>query len=210
MTEKSFFWDKIAAKYDKQVSGYTAAYEKTIERSRKYCSENDLLLDFACGTGITTLHLAPRVKEVHAVDISRKMIGAAQEKTEKAGLKNVRFYHAGIFDNRFIPGTYDVITAFNVLLFIKNLPGVFARIHDLLKPGGMLLSATDCLGEKKTAVHVLQHMLGKAGLFPYTGLLTMDSLETAVSRYGFTVRETENLHGSPPNYFIAAVKNSAD
>mgnify|MGYP000196436412 FL=1 len=44
------------------------------------------------------------------------------------------------------PESYDVVTAYNVLLYMKNQDEVLKKIYEILKPGGIFLSATDCLG----------------------------------------------------------------
>ncbi len=40
-------------------------------------------MDFACGTGITTIQIAGFVREIHAIDISQRMIDIIKDKVEK-------------------------------------------------------------------------------------------------------------------------------
>lgn len=56
------FWNLRARDYD-ATSGsiYDKAYKLTVERAVKYFKPEDHVLDFACGTGLVTLQLAPCV-----------------------------------------------------------------------------------------------------------------------------------------------------
>ena len=78
------FWDRMASHYDVQVDKiYRRAYRDTVELSKKYLDQNQTALDMGCGTGITTVELAPWVKKILAIDISGKMIDAARTKVQK-------------------------------------------------------------------------------------------------------------------------------
>lgn len=56
-----------------------------------------------------------------------------------------------LFDESLRPGSFDAVVACNVLLYLENRAEVLARIRELLRPEGMFLSATDCLGERSHA-----------------------------------------------------------
>ena len=65
------FWDKMSAGYDRQAAGkYEQAYADTVALTRDYLKPTDSVLDFACGTGLTTVQLAGAVASIHAIDIS--------------------------------------------------------------------------------------------------------------------------------------------
>jgi len=200
------FWDRVASKYDKSAQKYAQAYADTVALTRKYLKSSDHVLDFACGTGLTTVQLAGEVKSIHAVDISPKMLEAARSKCEKAGVVNVSFDCATLFDAPLKKGAYDAVLAFNILFALPEQQKVFARIGALLKPDGMFISVTDCLAESslryRTGIWVLAHL----GLVPCEKLYTRQSLKDAVSAGGFDIVETESLHDSPPNLFIACRK----
>jgi len=46
---------------------------------------------------------------------------------------------------------------------------VVKRINELLRPGGFLVSATECMAEKKTPITSLLSFLMKIGIFPISG-----------------------------------------
>ena len=201
------FWNMRSAAYDQQSGKeYAAAYEKTAARTLKYVNGQSQVLEFACGTGITTVAIAPHVAFVRAIDISERMVAKAREKLEALGLSNVELSQTDLFDPCLEEGSFDAVTAFNVLLYVENRGEVLARIRSLLKPGGMFLSATDCLGEKITKAGIRKFWKSHTGSMPYVAFDTRKKLEEEITRAGFSVLERENLFPAPPNLFVAAKK----
>ena len=202
------YWNKLSGKYDRHVMGeYAKAYGDTVELTRKYLKGGDLVLDYGCGTGITTTALARHVKKIVALDISDGMIAAAKAKAEKQGIRNIEFSNDDLFSAGIAEGSFDVVTAFNLLHFLPDLEAALKRLHALLKPAGLFISVTDCLGESPGLVSALQSLPGKIGLRPRSIKFKTTVLEKTVQSGHFTILETANLYASPPNYFIAARKS---
>lgn len=201
------FWDRRAQVYDVQVGPqYEEAYRRTAECFRQYLKPTDAVLDFACGTGIVTLAVAPDVGTVRAIDISGEMVKRARVKCDAQRIKNVTFEQLDLFDATLAPESFDAVLACNVLLYLENRCEVLARIRSLLRPGGCFLSVSDCLGEGITRERVTKWFEYKRGKRPYVAFDTMRSLEQAVADAGFTVLARENLFPAPPNLFLAAKK----
>ena len=206
MTTKTF-WNRRAAIYDEQVGPmYEKAYRLTAEHSLRHLSPTDNVLEFACGTGIVTLATAPHVAHIRAIDIADEMVSRAAKKTKEQGVSNVDVTQTDLFDPSLEPGSFDAVMAFNVLLYVDNFEQVMARIRELLKPGGVFLSATDCLGCSLSKAAVLKFWRSRTGKMPYVGFFTQRGLVKKISNAGFSVLETANLFPSPPNLFIAARK----
>lgn len=197
------FWNMRAEGYD-QGSGeqYARAYDRTVELTLNYLKPGDRVLEFACGTGLTTARIAPRVARVRAIDISDGMVAKARARL--AGLPNVELSRTDLFDPCLEEGSFDAVTAFNVLLYVEDRAGVLARIRALLRPEGMFLSATDCLGEGITRVGLKKFWKSRTGSMPYVAFDTKKKLERDIAAAGFTVLERENLYPAPPNLFVAA------
>ncbi|NLO63461.1 MAG: class I SAM-dependent methyltransferase [Clostridiaceae bacterium] len=205
-TEK--FWNKISGRYDKQVTGkYSKAYTRTIEKTRCYLKDTYSVLDFACGTGITTVELAKNVKEIRAIDISDNMIDLAKKKMEKHDIKNVNFTTCDIMSDTIKDQSFDVVLAFNILYFLEDIDEILIRIRHILKSGGLFISVTDCLGEKKSILNVFQSFLSTIGIIPYTRKYKMRELECLIEKAGFSIIETDNFYTNPPNYFVVAQVN---
>lgn len=197
------FWNMRARTYD-MTSGktYAETYDKTAEHALRYLKPSDRVLEFACGTGLLTLRLAPRVAHLRGIDISPKMADIAREKARD--FPNVEITNTGLFDPGLEPGSFDAVAAFNVLLYLPDLPAALARIRALIKPGGVFLSATDCLGSRPSAMGLNKLVKSRTGKMPYVAFFTQRGLERRIARSGFAVLERENLFPNPPNLFIAA------
>jgi 2-polyprenyl-3-methyl-5-hydroxy-6-metoxy-1,4-benzoquinol methylase len=206
-TEK--FWDRLSSSFDQSSDDSAQPYNKTIEKTKKYLNAGDIVLDYGCATGGTSLQVAGYVKEVHGVDISSKMIAAAERKAADRNIENVEFAKTTIFDERYQQGSFDVILAFNILHLLEDTPVVLQRINQLLKPGGLMISETACLREKALLdrlIFFLLFLVTKIGIIPYVKFFSTSELEDSIAKGGLRIVETERLTNSPMSYFIVAKK----
>ena len=79
MDKSEKFWDKSSKSYDSQATT-DKTFEKTVDLSNKHLKSSDVVLDFACATGLFSFALIEHVKEIHGFDISSKMIEIAKQK----------------------------------------------------------------------------------------------------------------------------------
>jgi len=208
MNKASIFWNKLSSHYDKQVNcKYSQAYNLTIEKTKKYLKNTDSVLDYACGTGITIVKLANNVKEIKAIDISIDMINIAKKKIKAQNINNVSFQTCDIMNGTIKDNSFDAVLAFNILYFVENIDEVLEKVWQTLKDGGLFISVTDCLGEKKSIVNLLQSFFSKLGIIPYIRRYTIKELEDVIKKADFSIIETDNLYTNPPNYFIVGKKN---
>ena len=198
MNKSEKFWDRLSKNYDERTKDKT--YKKTLEITKKHIKPNDIVLDYACATGLYSIELAGNVKEIHGIDISSKMIETAKR---KAG-KNVNFAKATIFE-KYGEETFNVILAFNILHLLEEPQKVMQRINELLKSGGLFISVTSCLGEK-TFLRIIAFLLSKIGIIPYLKILKIPELEELVANGNFQIVETETLYHISSDYFIVARK----
>ena len=205
--KSSLFWDKRSKVFDQQVLAvYENAYKKTIKRSIPFLNQGDTMLEIGCGTGIATITLADYVRKITAIDISEEMMLQAAEKAKLEGKQNITFMQKDLLELQAEPESYDVVTAYNVMLYMKNQEKVLEKIYDILKPGGVFISATDCLGRNLSKDAVRKFWKSKLHLMPYVAFDTPLSLMRKIQKKGFLVLEIVNLHKNPPNIFIVAQK----
>ena len=179
------FWDLIASTYAASPIKNRSAYETKIQKIKTYLTPENVVLDIGCGTGTQCGDIADHVKQVTGIDISRKLLAIAEQRKAERKLDNVDFLQTSLFDERFQPGSFDVVMAFYVLHFFEDIEAVFKRIHDLLKPDGLFISETACIGEKSKLTGRLLRFLGHLGLLPTMNLLTTRQLEQALEKSGF-------------------------
>jgi 2-polyprenyl-3-methyl-5-hydroxy-6-metoxy-1,4-benzoquinol methylase len=204
------FWDKASETYDKTEERFGNTHVKVVENTLKHLKPDQVVLDHGCGTGSKALKLAPAVNKLHAIDVSSKMIEAARGKAEAHGLTNVEFTHALISDERLEPGSFDVVCSFNILHALEDGPGTVRRAWELLKPGGLYISTTPCLGEKMAFWIGLQFSfflsLSRLGLIPHVTRFRVPQLDALIAGGGFQVVETETLHDVMLNHYVVARK----
>ena len=103
---------------------------------------------------------------------------------------------------------YDAALAFNLLHLIEDLPGTLRRTHDLLKPGGMLISKTPCLDgllfRLMLPVMLAFFRLRYGAAAPHVGLWTPDTLEQAFEEAGFEIVEAESIPKGNMKHFVVA------
>ncbi|MDD1680035.1 MAG: class I SAM-dependent methyltransferase [Methanoregula sp.] len=204
------FWDMVSNDFDNQARAEENRGEqthlKTVKNTKKYLKVSDHVLDYGCATGTVALEIVNNVKEVHGIDISSKMIEAANKKAAEHNTGKLDFVQTTIFDDRLKRESFDVILAFNILHFSEDTEKVMQRIHELLKPGGLFFSATPCLGENKSCLSVLLSLVTKTGIIPPMRFYKISELKDSVSRRNFQIVETECLVPNPTEYYIVARK----
>ena len=180
-----------------------------VEKTKRYLNISDIVMDYGCATGTVSIEIAGNVKEIQGIDISSKMIDIAKRKASERKIENIDFIKSTIFDERYNTGHYDVILAFNILHFFEDTQKVIQRINELLKPGGLIIIASACIGEK-TFLNILQFLLFspliKFGIIPYMKFFKFSELEDSIVSENFQIVEIESLNRSETNYFIVAKK----
>jgi 2-polyprenyl-3-methyl-5-hydroxy-6-metoxy-1,4-benzoquinol methylase len=105
---------------------------RVLERCLPDASGTRRLLDFGCGTGAMIEHLA-RYGQAEGVDRDEDAVRFCRER----GLDRVRQVPQDTVPLE--SGSYDVITALDVLEHIEDDLGTVRELTRLLRPGGMLL-----------------------------------------------------------------------
>ena len=203
-------WDKLANNWDTPGVSLGQNDIRIIEKTKKYLDASDIVLDYGCATGSIAIEIANAVKEAHGIDISSKMIEIARRKADERKIKNIAFTHATIFDESLKRESFDLILALSVLHLLENPAQVMNRINQLLKPGGLFISATPCLGEKtfvSTLINIPVFLLSKTGILPHINSFSVPDLVASITNENFQIVENENLSVRPiTECFIVARK----
>ena len=213
MSKSEKFWDQSASNYDNTEEKFEFIHSRSRENTKRYLKDTDIVLDYGCGTGTTACEISGLVKSVRAIDISTGMIEIAKGKAATGRVVNVDFEHADIFDEEFENGSFDVVLAFNMLHTVPDPESVVQRTVELLKPGGLFISVTPCLGGKKSALVSLQILLVRALLkvgvipVPIRQLKSAD-LDDLMDDERLQVIETEEIFKGASSYFMVAKKVS--
>lgn len=205
MNKSERYWDKTASKYDQIEMQDEQTYIDIIKRTKTYLKTNDIVLDYGCGTGLISNEIAEYVNTIHAIDISSTMIEIAEKKAKERSISNLNYAHSTIFDERYKKGSFDAILVFHVLHLLEDVHIALLRMNELLKPGGLLISATPCIGEKIFLRNLL-FFAGRVGLVPSIRSFKIRNLVDTIEEANFSIVESDCLKKSSQEYFIVARK----
>jgi SAM-dependent methyltransferase len=195
------FWNRIARQYAADKMADPPGYEATLARVRALLRPEQAVLEVGCGTGSTALRLAANVRCYLGTDLSREMVAIARERLAQQPTPGLRFgvadatAHAAQAAADAEP-RFDVLLAFNLLHLLPDLDNSLARLLRPLKPGGLFVSKTSCIGEMnwlipRLAIPVARR-LGKA---PPVLVFKAPTLLAALERQGLRIQAVER-HGT--------------
>ena len=187
MDESTKFWDKTARRYAKKPIADEAAYQKKLLITREYFRPDMKVLELGCGTGSTAIAHAPYVDHIQAIDISSMMIEIAQSKAKAKGVTNVNFERSTIDDYSVPNQTYDAVLGLSILHLLDNKEAVIARVHRMLKPGGVFVTSTICLGDTMRFFKFIVPIGRFFGLMPLVKVFTFDELAISLIDAGFKI-----------------------
>jgi amino acid transporter/ubiquinone/menaquinone biosynthesis C-methylase UbiE len=132
----SSFYDRISFAWDRLFPLWYGKSEMRRVIKNLDAKKNSTILDFGCGSGITTLEVAKRARKgrVVAVDISEKQIEKAYEKIAKNRKANVVFVKEYKFSLK--KNSFDRLVMVNVLEHMDNPKKRLVEVFSSLKKGG--------------------------------------------------------------------------
>jgi ubiquinone/menaquinone biosynthesis C-methylase UbiE len=203
----SRFWDRMANFYSKQPVPDESVYQKKLEITQEYLRSDMSVVEFGCGTGSTAIAHGPHVGHIRAVDVSSKMIEIARAKAHEAGATNVDFEQSTIGAFSAPEESLDVVLGLSILHLLEDKQAAIAKIYRLLKPGGLFVSSTACLGDTRIKYLKLAISLGRIlGLLPRVAFFTKQELNDAMLQSGFAM-DYEWQPGKGKAVFIVAKKH---
>ena len=131
----------IALKYEGEHQKFRNFKQEALDVIDKLnITEEDVVLDFGCGTGAIALNIARYCKKVICVDISRVMLDILENKAEKEDIKNIETHCAGFLTYHHVGEPVDKMVSKAAL---HHLPDFWKSISllniaNILKTGGKL------------------------------------------------------------------------
>ncbi len=190
MDRSARFWDRIAARYARKPVADEAAYQKKLAVTRGYLRPNMEVLELGCGTGSTAIAHAPHVKHIRATDISAKMLDIARRKAEAAGIANITFEQSTVDDLAVPAESLDVVLALSLLHLLNDRDTAIAKVHGILKPGGLFVSSTACLGGSHHWLRLIAPLGRALGLIPLVRFFTKEDLHDSLTAAGFEIEHS--------------------
>ena len=207
MSNSTKFWDKIAEKYSKQPIADEESYQKKLKVTQEYFNPEMELLEFGCGTGSTAIIHAPYVKHIRAIDISAKMIEIAKGKAEAENINNVTFEQLTIDELSVADSTYDMVLGLSILHLLEDKEAAVAKVYKMLKPGGLFVTSTACLGDSMKWFKLIAPIGKFFGVFPLVKVFKVEELVASLTNSNFAI-DYQWQPGKNKAVFIVASKSS--
>jgi SAM-dependent methyltransferase len=205
--EQAFFDQEAAALTDRELvidASQTRRYREAqlrpgnIPKDTLFARLNPLagkrVLDYGCGHGESTCHLANCGAEVTAFDLSPQSVAVARRRAEVNGLAGrIRFDVRRAGETGYAPGSFDAIIGFAILHHLHEmLPTIYSEVRSLLAPGG-----TAYFIEPVANSRVLRRI---RGLVPVSANATPDERQLQyadlelIRRHGFSGVHYDHFH----------------
>jgi 2-polyprenyl-3-methyl-5-hydroxy-6-metoxy-1,4-benzoquinol methylase/uncharacterized protein YbaR (Trm112 family) len=157
---------------------YTVHHEVA---SHPLLRRGERLLDIGVGLGWTSLYFAREGYSVTAFEPSAGPIRAAKRYAISQGVP-IEYICAALGHIRFVPGSFDNVTAFHSLHHVPNLDGELSEVKRWLVPGGAL-AIDEHVGNSKLAASLgaQVHAWAEEEVFPRYRTLSPEALATLPS-----------------------------
>ncbi|MEO1209482.1 MAG: class I SAM-dependent methyltransferase [Cyanobacteria bacterium J06638_20] len=205
MAAQTKFWDKIADRYAKQPIADEAAYQKKLQVTRDYFRSDMEVLEIGCGTGSTAILHAPYVNHIRAIDFSANMLAIARDKAAAQNISNITFEQTSIDQLQVEEQSIDAVLGLSILHLLEDKEAAIAQVYALLKPGGIFVTSTACLGDAMPWFKWIVPLGRSLGFFPLVTVFTVDDLVKSLSQTGFTI-DHQWQPGKNKAVFIVAKK----
>ncbi len=203
MKDSSRFWDRMANRYYRSPIKDVEAYEEKLKISRGFFNADSSILEFGCGTGGTAIAHAPYVKQVHAIDVSEKMLEFARAQALKENINNVTFEKASIESFSSPDAAFDVILGLSILHLVEDRDTVLEKVFRSLKPGGVFISSTACMGDNLAFFKYIVPIGRALGVFPVLNVFKEAQLVNEMNSAGFTVLQQWRPKKSMAAFIVA-------
>lgn len=196
MSKSDKFWDSKAEGYAKSKISDEQTYQRKLAETQAFLAPDMRIVEFGCGTGATAVQHAPYVQHIDAIDISDKMLEIGRGRAVEANVDNITFTQGTLAEFNADTASVDAVLGLNVIHLMPNRQEVIAEVARILKPGGIFVSSTACLGNSYLRFIKLVVPLGKLlGIMPDVFIMTESELADDIRNAGFTI-ETQWHHGS--------------
>lgn len=189
MADTRRFWNLLSGFYARQKIADEDAYRRKLAETQAHFTPDMRVREVGAGTGSTAVIHAPHVASYEVVDFSPRMLDIARQRAADAGVKNLTFRAAGLEDLD-ANGDFDAVLALSLIHLLKDRDAGIAHMAKMLKPGGLFVSSTTCLGGQHGWLKLIGPIPRALGLFPMLKHFTRDELETSIRQAGFEILDS--------------------
>lgn len=144
------------------------------------------ILDVAAGTGHLSRAIAPRVKEVVAIDLTPEMLDRAREESSRAGCDNISFQEGDAGAIQYADATFDMVVSRLAIHHFENPLIQLREMVRVCKPGHTV-GVIDLLAPSEPNLSEPYNRLERMRDPSHTRALTKEQLTRAMERAGLVV-----------------------
>jgi ubiquinone/menaquinone biosynthesis C-methylase UbiE len=133
------------------------------------------------------------------------MLEIAEHKAQTAGVENIVFQRAAIDDYVVPDNSIDAVLGMSILHLLADKDMAITKVHNMLKPGGVFVSSTVCLGNTMKFFKLIGPLGRALGVLPLLKVFTTRELVDNIKARGFDI-EHEWSPGKGTSVFIVARK----
>ena len=190
------FWDRISGVYDLFGNVYNGKVNRKLCRLiAKSINKSEVVLECACGTGMSSAAIAPVCKSLTATDFSVGMLKQAKKKCRT--FSNITFQKADITSLDYDNESFDAVVAANVIHLLDHPYQALAELDRVCKKGGRLIIPTYVNREKTGKTGGVVKAIGKAGA-DFKQQFTFSNYRAFFEKAGYRKIETELIQGRVP------------
>lgn len=148
-------WDKVSPLYDFfETLINRRVYTGTGTRVAAYISEQDHVLECACGTGAISVPVARKCKTLTATDTAEGMLRQTSKKCSRFGHVKVR--RADLMHLKYKDNLFDKVIAGNVIHLLDDPEAALKELLRVCKPGGRVIIPTYINKEEKNLKTIIR------------------------------------------------------
>lgn len=197
------FWNSFANKYDKFITKYVnITYTRIIQLIEPELSTDLEVLEVGTGTGIISLSIANKVKNIVAIDFAPEMIKIAKIKLEESNIDNIEFKVNPATNIEYQNKSFDLIVASNVFHLLPEPEKALHEIIRLLNNNGKVILPTYCHGQnlKTRFISAITSITG----FKATNKWSLREYRKFIESNGLKIKTEEIIRDKIPLSFIVA------
>jgi len=200
MATSAPYWNKTAERYANSPISDQKTYQRKLSKTQEFLAPHMRIAEFGSGTGMTAIAHATHVSHIDATDISENMIQIGKDRAEEAGINNITFSVGTLADLAAADDSPDAVLGLNVIHLIKDRAALLSEVARVLKPGGVFVNSTVCLG--KSPLRFIKVLL--FGLMPDLFVLSEEQLTNEVTAQGFKIeRQWHHAKGGIAVFMVA-------
>ena len=134
----------------------------------------------------TTRHLLNKSLQL---TFQKKMIEIAKNKALKADALNINFQRSSLANYPVDEHKFDMVMAHSIFHLVPNMEKAIHQSYHLLKPGGVLITSSTCLGHSisSQAMRLATGLFSVFDLLPQLNLFSEKELISKIENAGFKV-----------------------